>query len=216
MTREKASGAALIAGALAGLATMALHPTGRDLAEAVGRSVWPALLNVFVHSLAIASAPVLVFGAAGLTRRLSAGYGLADLALATYGFALVAMMSAAIANGFIAPHVIDALAHADPSHRPVVDMLAHFNFQVNQAFATVFVVLSAIAIVLWSVTILRAQSLARGIGIFGCIVGALLLIGMLSGHLRLNVHGFGMIMLLESAWLVAVGVSLWRTQQETD
>jgi hypothetical protein len=210
MTRERASGAALIAGALAGLATMALHPTGRDLAEAVGRSVWPALLNVFVHSLAIASGPLMLFGAVGFTRRLSAGYGLGDLALATYAFALVAVMSAAIANGLVAPHIIEALAHADPSQRPVVDMLAHFNFQVNQAFASVFVGLSATAIVLWSVTILRARSFSRGIGIFGSVAGALLLIGMLSGHLRLNVHGFGIIMLLESAWLVAVGVTLLR------
>jgi hypothetical protein len=214
MTRERASGAALIAGAVLGLATMALHPTGSELAQGVGRSVWPALLNVFAHSLAIASCPLMLFGAFGFTRRLSTGYGLADLALATYAFALVAVMSAAIASGFIAPHVIEALGHAE-GQRPIIGSLFHFNYQVNQAYAKVFVVLSAIAIVLWSVAILRARSFARGIGIFGCVVGGLLLIGMVSGHLRLNLHGFGTIMLIESAWLIAVGVTLYRAENLT-
>jgi hypothetical protein len=147
----------------------------------------------------------------GFTRRLSPGYGLADLALATYAFALVAVMSAAIASGFIAPRLIEALGHAE-GQRPIIDSLFHFNYQVNQAFAMVFVVLSSVAMLLWSVAMLRARSFARGIGIFGCVIGALLLLGVVSGHLRLNVHGFGMIMLLESAWLITVGVALYRVE----
>src|SRR5919204_2721409 len=104
MTRDAASGAALIVGAVAGVVTMSLHPSGRDLAAAVGHSSGPAHLNLFVHALAIASLPVLFFGAIGLTRRLATepGPGLATGALVTYALAAVAVLCAAVANGLVA------------------------------------------------------------------------------------------------------------------
>lgn len=208
MTRDRASGVALILGAVAGLVTMALHPSAHDLVEAVGRSPWPARLNLLAHSLAIASSPVLFFGAVGLTRRLTPENGVAGLALATYGFALVAVMSAAIASGLIAPHLVGALAAADANQRPLIDAIFHYNGQVNQAFAAVFVVLSSVAIALWSAAILQGRGLPRWIGLLGCVVAALVLLGFLGGHLRLTVHGFGVIVISQSVWLVSVGASL--------
>lgn len=210
MTRDRASGAALIVGAIAGLVTMALHPTGHDLMTAVGQSPWPARLNVLAHSIAIAASPLLFFGALGLTQRVAADHWLATVALVTYGFSLIAVMMAATASGLIAPHLIEGLATTSGMEREALDAAFHYNYQVNQAFAKVFVVMSSVAIGLWSVVILRTRALPGWIGVLGCIVAALVVVGLLTGAVRLNVHGFGMIMIAQSAWLIAAGARLLK------
>jgi hypothetical protein len=39
---------------------------------------------------------------------------------------------------------------------------------------------------------------------------------MLSGHVRLNVHGFGIVILAEALWLVWVGILLCRNDENPD
>jgi len=46
---------------------------------------------------------------------------------------------------------------------------------------------------------------------YGCVLGPATLALVLSGHLSLGVHGFGMIVLRQTIWFVIAGVLLWRT-----
>lgn len=215
MTRDVASGTALIVGAVAGLLTMAFHPTGHEIAAAVGRDAGPARAALLVHVLAIASVPVLFFGAIGFTRRLSPDHGLAIGALVSYGFALVAVMCAALASGLIAPALIAAMVDAGERHRPALQAALAYNSALNQSFAAVYVALSSVAIGLWSLAILVRRTFPGLVGIMGLIVAVLLLSAFLSGRVRLNVHGFGLIILVQSAWLIAVGVLLCRGTRVT-
>ena len=75
MRREMLGGSAMIAGAIMGLVTMALHPTGRDVVRDVGGQ---GALNFGVHSLALAGVPVVFYGAFVLTRRRSQGGAFAE------------------------------------------------------------------------------------------------------------------------------------------
>jgi hypothetical protein len=43
-------------------------------------------------------------------------------------------------------------------------------------------------------------------------LGPLTVIALLSGHLRLNVHGFGLVVLGQAIWFVTVGVLLCRVK----
>ena len=63
------------------------------------------------------------------------------------------------------------------------------------------------ALLLWSAAILASGRLARAAGVAGAIAGSAVLLGVLSGHLRLNVHGFGVVTLAQSLWLVWAGRS---------
>jgi hypothetical protein len=56
---------------------------------------------------------------------------------------------------------------------------------VNQAYAQVFVAASSVAIAMWSGSILRSR-LARGLGIYGCILGLVTLFALFSGRLSLD------------------------------
>lgn len=212
MTDNRMSGMALIAGMLGTIITMALHPTARDLTTPE-HSAYMMQLNVAVHSLALVCIPILFLGALGLTRHLSAPNRLALAGLVVFGFAEVAVMIAATASGLIAPGLFHHMA-ADPGMADMWRAVLALNGHLNQSFALLYVVASSVSIVLWSAAILRSNIFSRPLGIYGYILGPITILVVLSGHLRLNVHGFGMIALSQAVWFISAGVLLWKEKQE--
>ena len=209
MTDERVSGLALITGSVAGIITMSLHPTGHELFEP-GRFAAVAHMAIAVHALALVSLPVLFLGAVGLSRRLG-GTMLSTAGLTAYAFAAVATMNAAVASGLVAPVIGREILQAASPTLEVWKLLFHYNSAVNQAFAMVYVVASSAALVLWSSAILSTRSLPRGVAIYGCVLGPLTVFAMHIGHLRLDVHGFGMIILSQAAWFITAGILLMRS-----
>ena len=200
MRREMLGGWCMVASAAMGLVTMALHPT----------TVANPALVLAVHALALAGVPVGLYGAWVLARRLGEGGPAAELAFAFYTLAAAATLIAATASGLLAPDVIHHAAELQGDARAAADAVARYNHAVNQAFAKVFVAASSVAILLWSIEMLRTRLLARAAGIVGCVVAALTLLGLLAGHLRMDVHGFGAVVLGQAIWLVMVGLELRR------
>ncbi len=212
MTDERKSGLALIAGSVAGIITMGLHPTGQHVLTP-GQVESMARMLVAVHGLALAGLPVLFLGAWGLSRHVGMDDRLAFAALVTYTFALVAVMNAAVFDGLVAPAVFRQMAEAAPSSTDMWHMLLNYNFRQNQAFAQLYVAGSSVAITLWSISIIRSRTLARGVAIYGAVIAPITLIALLSGHLRLNVYGFGAVMLCQAIWFITVGVLLCRVRK---
>lgn len=202
-------GIALVAGSIAGIITMSLHPSGQDLMEP-GRFAATAFVGIAVHALAIASLPVLFLGAWALTRRLDAPDRLAWAALVVYGFGLAAVMAAASVSGFIAPDLVRAQSGASPPESDIWRILFHYNGLVNQAFARVFAVASCTAIALWSAGMVRRKVLAPGVGIYGIVVGCAVAVLVLAGRLRLDIHGMGLVVVAQAVWFIVVGVRLYR------
>jgi hypothetical protein len=205
MTRDAIAGAALIVGTVSGWVMMALNPTGHQLMADYGRI---APLAAGVQVLGLTAMSLTFLGALGLTRRLSSET--ATAALVAYGIATVAAMFAAVASGLIAPRVAGWTLQAGTQEAEAFRALLRYNGEVNQAFAKVFVAASSVAIFLWSLAILTARTLARTAGILGCVIGALALLGILSGQLRPDVHGFGLVRLVQGSWMLLVGALLIR------
>jgi hypothetical protein len=212
MNDDRKSGLALITGMVGTIITMALHPTGHDL-MAPGQFASMAQLNVAVHSLALVCIPILFLGALGLTRRLAAPNRLALAGLVLFGFAEVAVMIAATVSGLVTPGLIHHIA-ADPGMADMWHAVLTLNGHLNQAFALIFVVASSVAIVLWSAAMLKSKIFARALGIYGCTLGPLTVLAVLSGHLSLNVHGFGLVILGQAIWFICCGVKLWRFKEQ--
>ena len=201
MKRDVVSGTLLIVGSAGGVVVMALHPTAHGL---MNPESGPHLtqVNAMVHGLALAAVPAVVLGLLGLRRRLGPS-DLATAGLVAYGWASVAVLSAAVASGFVAPGVI-----ADEAFLSYTRLL-------NQGFAKVNVVASCVAILLFAWAILRKRSLSRVAGIVGAAVAAVILLLFLVGHLRLDVHGFGIVTFAQSAWLIWIGILLCREGAES-
>jgi len=189
--------------------TMSLHPTGHDL-FVPGRMAVVTLLTRATHGLALASSPVVFLGVLGLARRLGWNERASVAALVLYGFGLVAVMNAAVASGLVAPEIGRRIVESDATAGELWRTAFRVNGMVNQGFAMVFVVAASVAILLWSMVMVRNGALSRGVGIYGCILGPLTVLAVISGHVRLDVHGFGAIVLGQAIWYVAVGAALWR------
>jgi len=209
MSEDRWSGGALITGSAGFIITMAMHPTGRDL-FVPGRAAAMAQMAAVVHGLALACLPLMFFGALGLIRRLRNPRGLPLLGLVAYGFTLVAVMIAAVMSGFIAADLGRRIAESVAPAPETLTTLFQFAGQMNQAFARVYVAGAAVAILAWSIAMAREKIFARGAGIYGCILAPITLLALFSGHLGLDVRGFGIVVLTQAIWFIAVGAKLWN------
>ena len=213
MTDDRKSGLALIAGSVGMIITMAVHPHGAIAAaqvESMARNL------TIVHSLALASLMVLFLGALGLSHRLKSPDRLDVIGLVLFAFAGAAVMNAAVMDGLVAPNVMRRIveagagAGAGESWRVVF----RYNFEVNQGFARLYAVTSSVAIIFWSLSIFRNRTLARGLAIYGCVIGVASVIAVASG-LGMDVHGFGAVVLGQAIWFVTAGVLLPRQPRKS-
>jgi len=199
----------LIVSSLLMVVVLLAHPSGHQMVSPEGGHHAIAV-NMAVHGLAIASVPLLFLGLLGLQRRL----GQSDVtvaALVFYGFAGVAVLSAALTSGFVASGVIHELLGAGPAtERDLYRRLLEYTHFFNQAYAGVHTFASCLAIGLWSLAMLRDGRMGRAVAWFGLAVGSLIVVFFVLGHLRLDLPGFGIITLAQSGWLTWVGVLLLR------
>ena len=205
MTDNRKAGIALICGSFGAVATMAIHPTGS--------TPHLSIVSAIAHGLALLSILLLLLGTIGLTVILNAGDRLAVTALVTYSFATVAVMLAATVSGFIMPNLISMMARDTAAGgAPWRIVIASF-FQINQVFSKLYSVGGSLAICLWSVACLR-QGRPMASAIYGAVSAPLVVLLILVGHLRLDIHGMAIVMLSQVIWFVLMGVWL-RTQTQT-
>ena len=207
MTDDRKSGIALIAGSLGGILTMAIHPTGTAslTAEQVGHLM---ALSGVAHSLAMVSVLLLFLGACGLERSIAAADRISFAAIVTFGFACVAVFIATAVSGFIVPDIMKHMSRDVPTAAHQWQIVIGSIFQINQAFARIYSVAASIAMILWSVSALRNGGVGRGVAIYGCVISALIIVGIGIGHLRLDVHGMTVIWLGQAIWFILVGYQL--------
>ncbi len=210
MNDNRLGGIALILGAVSGMMTMSLHPVtgGHPITPAQFEKL--AALMVGVHVLAIAGIPLSFLGALALTRHLVSPGRVAIAGLVVYGLGLVAVMIAPAISGLVGTEIIRHMIARAPGNEQWRTLM-EYNFLINQAFARIFVVASCAAIVLWSFVMVKRRLLSAGLGIYGLLLGPVLVIGMISGGLNLDVHGFGLITFSQAIWFIVAGVFLLRS-----
>jgi hypothetical protein len=214
MTTHRSAALALTAGSVAGLVVMAFHPTGSEAAgDATGRTL---TVVAAVHWLAIVAQPVLLAGAVGLTAHLRTRRDTAVAALVFFAVASLAVLIAAAASGLVSPGVLRGMHDSDAGGTMSMQNALHYTWLLNQAFARIYVVLGATGIALWSWAVLGGHELPRALGFYGLALGGVLVLGLASGHLSLGVHGFGLVILGQSVWMIWAAAGLWRGGGSTD
>jgi hypothetical protein len=209
MTDDRKSGLALIAGSVGMIVTMAAHPHG-NISPAQVESMARNL--TIVHSLALASLIALFLGVLGLSQRLKSADRLDIVGFVLFAFASIGVMSAAVMDGLVAPNILRRMVEAGAANAEGWRTVFRYNFEVNQGFARLYAVTSSIALIFWSVSILRNRTLSRGLGIYGCAIGVAAVVAVASG-LAMDVHGFGAIVLGQAIWFVTAGTLLCRPRE---
>lgn len=196
--QERRAATALLVGTLAPLLILWMHPTGADISA--GRLL---MVNHLVHGVAIAAQPVVFLGLLGLWSALRSD--LATAALVFYGFGSIAILTAAVLSGFVAPE-----AASEPA-------LLHYTGALNQAFAKVSVTATSASIVLWGAALWQSgvRGLARIAALAGLLIGAVLALGVISGMIHLDVHGILLVTVLQGLWLILVAAHLLQEKRPT-
>jgi hypothetical protein len=200
MTDDRKAGLALMAGSLGGILTMAIHPTagGPMTPDQISRL---AVMSAIAHSLAMISFVAIFLGACGLVRRIAAADRLAFSGLVVYGVACIAVLIATAVSGFIVPAMIQQMARDIPNV-PIWKILISGVFQFNQAFSRIYTVAGSVAMILWSASALRNGGLSRKVAIYGCVISPIIILAIVSGRLRLDVHGMGAVVLGQAIWFM--------------
>ena len=158
-----------------------------------------------------AGTPILFFGFLGLSRHLDLNRPLVVAALIAYGFGAVAVMCAAVLSGLVATPLTGQMLEADEATRQVLNGFLNYTGLLNQGFTKVFVVASSIAVIFWSVSLWRLRGSMQALAMMGCVIGAVSVAAFFAGHLRLNVHGFGLFLFGQSLWTITLGALLLRS-----
>jgi hypothetical protein len=186
------------------------RPDGHALGETLQHLAAGAAFNGWVHGALMALELVLVAGHLGLSRRLGLDRPVVTSAMVAYAFGAMAMMGAAVINGFAAAVFAGRYAMLAPDQvEPVRAALAAIG-SIARCWATIAAVASSGAILLWSIALVALRGACRAIGLAGMLLGIATAALLIAGMLVMNVHGLIMLVLTQAIWAIAVGVQMTR------
>jgi hypothetical protein len=207
MTAENKAALALIIGTMSGLVTMMLHPTSRDVVASLSDG-GHGTLNKFAHSLALFAQPLLVMGMLAFTLRFTTHREEAIAAFILFAWASIAILLATATSGFVATDILSDGVH----HRMTegaVDSALHYTSLLNRAFATIYIAFSALAILIWSIAMLRAPQHSNLLGAYG-VLASLACLALVPANRGVSIHGFLAIVTIQGIWFVWVAMTLRR------
>lgn len=193
---------------------MAMHPTVHvhDPESFVDEMTGIAHLNNIVHGSLIATMGLVVLGLSGLCSQLGWRSMLVRGGFIAYVMGALGGMFAAITNGFVVGLLME---YTDGDADTVLDRL-DATLSALHVFSEIcsqlFVIAASVAVMAWSINMLLKSGGMRIVGVVGLTVGILPLALLLVGHLRMNVHGFGLFVLLQAVWYISASVLLIRAR----
>ena len=191
-----------------------VHPqlSSHDLASVMRELAVGATFNGWVHGALIALYLCIATGFVGLSRRLGFERPAATAGLLFYVAGTLAMMGAAVINGFALGIFAGRYPVVNPDQSAALGSAINMAGSIAVVWAGIGAAATSAAILAWSSLLVRRDGGLRVIGGGGIILG-LATIGLLvSGTLTLNVHGFLLLVVSQAVWTIAVGIALLRDQ----
>jgi hypothetical protein len=209
MRDDRIYGAALVAGALAFLATGGLHPTGSQMLASQEAFDRVAPINVLAHSLGLFGIWLTAFGMVGFARRVGTQRPDVTAALVAFGLAAVMVSLAAVVDGLVATRLGSRIVETtDESQREVLRGFMSFCYNLASSLSRYYVTATAIAILLWSWAAWRTK-FDRTLPWLGLAIGLGALVAQLRGELRMNVHDVIVLAVGQGIWMIWAGAALW-------
>jgi len=210
-TYERDCGIALLVFILLLLVTLVLHPAGGKVAYLIRHS----RAIIITHSIALFSIPFGWLGFRGLSRKLGTTSFYPMLGFAFLSVAMVAVLLAATANGLVLPLFLQQYADAASPAIDSVLPLLQYNFTINKAFDYIYTLACCMAILCWSVSILRSAKLPRWIGAAGVLLFLVVMAMLVSGLAVNHLQGFRISMIGIVAWTLIVAITLMHNNRSS-
>ncbi len=209
--RDATSGTVIAVGALAMAALMAQHPSlgpHGTTAELLAEATRTAAASEFVHAGMLVAMAALLFGFLGLAQQLGPQRASVRLGVLAYAIGAIASGGAAVLNGFAFPEMAGHFADRTASEMEVAATVLTYGHFVSHTLAGIGLLAWSAALIAWSAAIVGSGGAWKWIAIFGFVIGAGPAAMFLGGHLRLDVHGFGLFVFGQALWSLAVGIAL--------
>jgi len=201
-------------GSLLSVALMAHHPTthGEGIAATVAEIVDEAHVNAVVHGGLIVLMGLMLAGFVDFARLLGWEHLRVRVGMVAYAAGMLWLTGAALVSGFVTTGIARAYAVEPESELEGLRTIFHLTWETNQALARAGTVGWALAVFLWSLVLRgRTGAGARTLAGFGLLLGAAPVLGVVSGHLQLHLHGMLAVVLGLSLW--STGAAAWMFRQ---
>lgn len=211
MPEPRAYGIILIVGSLLAFGGMSLHPSGGGAPlEMVRRIIQSGSFNAAVHGFLMAVYLLLVLGFFGFSRWLGGNRPLVQAGFIAYVAGAFAGIAAAISAGFVMRSIALGYTDAGPGQEDLVRNAFRVAGAFNYAWGRMWMLAISIAVLLWSIALLRRESPARLVALFGIAVGGVGTIGFVTGLISLSIMAVLGVIAGHTLWSVAAGWLLVR------
>lgn len=216
------TGAILIATSALSILFMLMHPTSHahSMSEFAAEAARGIPGNGPVHGILVTLAAIIGSAFLCFAEVIAPRQAVARLGAFLYLIGTLAGIGAGLINGFIVPSFAAAYADRPTVIETVSQTAIPLDVQIgpalrlcattNATLATVDVIGLSVAAILWGAVLVARRGLPRVLGAVGLIAGLVPLVLLSGGHLPMNVHGFGLFVLVQSVWGVAAGAFLLR------
>jgi hypothetical protein len=209
----KIAGATLVAASALAVLAMSHHPTAHgDTANAwVGEMARVGPLNRGVHAAMIGTV-IALWLALDAWSQARGGRGAARVAARLYGLGALAMIGAALVNGFVLDHLAASALAAGPVAVEDAARLVPLTWALNQTLAGFGVFAMCGGIAAWSLDLWRVRgALARLTAGYGAAMSLLAAGGLALGLFGLDVAGMAAVVVAQSLCYVLIGAVMWRS-----
>lgn len=206
---QRVAGAVLVGASVLALAAVLHHPhgSGHSQTELMASLQHLDGLNRAIHGALIALSLVIWLSLSEYS--VARPRALVRCAWLSYSVGVLAMIGAALTNGFVLSALVARAAGAEAAQQAEILQLLPLSWAINQTLAAFGLLLYSVAIALWSLDQWR-QSL-RAVAAIGLLVSLGLALAWLFGLLRLDVPGMIALVLGHGLWYAATGLSLLRS-----
>ena len=206
------SGALLLIASLVEVVAMAHHPTVQDAgtSQVIVEIARSSARSATVHGVLIALMLSIVYGLLGFVEARGPGRPLIRAGAIGYGFGVLAMLGAALVDGYIVTGLAALLPRETIVDLQISRQLLLLCRVLNQSCANFGVVAMSSGIFCWSLDLCGAAGWSRVAGVLGCAVGLSCALALILGRLQLDVHGMLAVIVAQAGWNVTVAVLLIR------
>lgn len=208
--RRRLVAATLIGMGCIEIVAMLFHPTAGPTSS---DSLLLALADIsqassHVH-MAMIAAVVAIWSALSYHSREWPSRGWGWLADRLYGLGAVAMIGAALVNGFVVGGFAERALDANEVDQFAALYSILFSFSLNQVLAGFGTILMSAGIVAWSIGLWPdARRLPRIASAYGAVAGTACVLAYAIGALQLDVFGMGAVVVAHGLWYVLIGISI--------
>ena len=201
---RKLSGYCLLIGSLLMVLTMLLHPSGGDMQHILKIS----RIAIISHSLGLLSTVFTAFGFYGLASAVMTQSRISFLGLSFAGFALVAVLLAALLNGLVLPMYVMQQSGIAEEKQDTIKLIIQYGVTINAALDYVFIAGYSVAMLIWSAGMLRTEKFPARLGIWGILLVGISMIAALFQLNFISVTGFTVYVIGIVSWIVSAAIIL--------